>query len=305
MPCYYPLHAYKGKSEDSYKTKISFQRSGSWRGERIDLPCGQCIGCRLERSRQWAVRCVHESSLYEKNSFITLTYDDKHLPENNSLNLCHYQLFMKRLRKKYGSGIRYFHCGEYGEELGRPHYHGLLFNHDFEDKKYYSEREKIKLYTSDSLSALWPYGHSIIGEVTFESAGYVARYNLKKVTGKNSKEYYGEKKPEYCTMSRRPGIGKGWYDKYRGDVYNYDRVIIRGSVSKPPKYYDGLLQKDDPSTLALIKIQRENDSKKFVCTDVINGKSIMESDSSDRRLIEKETTKKGQLAMLMRHKDGI
>lgn len=303
MPCYFPLHAYKGKSKDVQKTQVVFKRADSWKGERLELPCGQCIGCRLERARMWAVRCVHEASMYEDNCFITLTYDDDHLPENGSLCLRDWQLFMKRLRKQYGSGIRYFHCGEYGESFARPHYHALLFNHDFKDKKYFSERNGNRTYTSDELSSLWDKGFSTVAGVSFESAGYVARYSLKKVTGKRADEFYGPMAPEYATMSRRPGIGKKWFDTYRGDVYPVDRVVINGTNSRPPRFYDNLLSKVDPSTLALLKIKREG-NERFV-TDIEGGKEIIVSDSSDRRLIEKEKTKQGQLRSLIRHKDGV
>lgn len=250
---------------------------------------------------------MHEASLYEKNCFLTLTYDEKNLPFDHSLHLDHYQLFMKRLRKKYGSGIRFFHCGEYGEALGRPHYHSLLFNHDFPDKKFYSSKGGNSIYTSDELNGIWNKGFAVIGDLTFESAGYVARYALKKITGENAEKHYNGKKPEYCTMSRRPGIGKGWFDKFKDDVYNRDRVLINGKISRPPKYYDGLLQKVDPSKLWLNKIKREESSYKNKCIDVLsNGKVIVESDSCDRRLLAKEETKISQIKMLSRHKeDGL
>jgi hypothetical protein len=247
---------------------------------------------------------MHEAQMFESNCFVTLTYDDLHLPKNNSLVLKDYQLFMKKLRRKYGSGIRFYHCGEYGDELGRPHYHSILFNHDFEDKKFYSENNGNKLYTSDSLSSLWEKGHSIIGDVTFESAGYVARYSLKKVTGEKAKDHYGSRLPEYSTMSRRPGIGKNWFEKYKCEVYPLDRVNVNGVDSKPPRYYDYLLQKEDPSTMALIKIEREESAGKNYVEDYLsNGKKVIESDSSDRRLCEKEKTKIGSLELLKR--DGV
>lgn len=303
MPCYHPIHAYKGKSDDVQKIKIAFKRSDSWRGEKIELPCGQCIGCRLERSRQWAVRCMHEASLYEKNSFITLTYNNENLPKDLSLHLEDFQLFMKRLRKKNGKGIRFFHCGEYGDEFNRPHFHSLLFNHDFTDKKFFSSKGGNAIYTSDELDSLWKKGHGTIGAVTFESAGYVARYALKKVTGEKADAHYGNKKPEYCTMSRRPGIGFNWFHRFKGEMYPLDRVHVRGHDCPIPRYYDNLMAKEDPSTVALLKIEREN--KKSWCEDVVMGKTIIESDSCDRRLIEKEKTKLAQLSMLSRHKDGV
>lgn len=303
MSCYFPLHAYKAKSKDTSKTVITFSRPRSWKGERINLPCGQCIGCRLERSRQWAVRCVHEASLYESNSFITLTYDQSSLPKDGSLHLDHFQCFMKRLRKKYGPGIRFFHCGEYGQKLQRPHYHALLFNLGFNDLKFFGGKEPNEIYTSNALSNLWPFGFSVVGKVTFESAAYVARYVTKKVTGDRAEAFYKGRKPEYATMSRRPGIGKGWYEKFKTDVYPLDRVVIRGNSTRPPRFYDRLFGREDPSTLALLKIEREG-NERFV-TDVYNGKTIIESDSSDRRLAIKEIVKQAEISTLKRPLEEI
>lgn len=295
MACYAPLHAFKAKAKDASKTLIVFQRRDSFRGERIDLPCGQCIGCRLEKSRQWAIRCMHEASMYEKNCFITLTYDQKNLPSSGSLVLEHFQLFMKRLRKKYGSSktnpIRFYHCGEYGEALARPHYHALLFNHDFEDRVYFSKRSEHAVYTSDQLSGLWTKGFSVIGDLSFESAAYVARYAMKKITGERSEEHYGGRKPEYSTMSRRPGIGAPWFGVYSGDVYPRDGVVVRGRVGRPPRFYDTLLGKKDPSELALVKIKREYSPRDWreVCMD---------------RLMVREEVARAALQLKSRYKDG-
>lgn len=310
MPCYHPIHAYKDKGQDASKTYITFKKNSSWRGEKIDLPCGRCIGCRLERSRQWAVRCMHEASLYEKNCFLTLTYNDNNLPYDLSLDKSHFQNFMKRLRKEHGKGIRYYHCGEYGEKLNRPHYHAILFNHDFEDKKYFKKANGFNLYTSDNLSKLWNKGHSLIGEVTFESAAYVARYVMKKVTGDRAKEHYGNRLPEYTTMSRGSsrigtgGIGKGWYDKFKTDIYPFDGIVVRGVVTRPPRFYDTLLSREDPSTMALMKIKREKDSIKFVDDVLSDGRRIKESDSSDRRLLVKEVCKNAEIKNLIRPLEG-
>lgn len=302
MPCYSPLHAFKGKSKDSSKIAVTFQRPDSWRGERLDLPCGQCVGCRLERSRQWAVRCMHEASLYNENSFLTLTYSDANLPLDSSLHLEHFQKFMKRLRRRYASKtIRFYHCGEYGERSGRPHYHALLFNHDFSDKIYYGGGDgDNKIYTSPSLSELWPQGFSIIGEVTFESAAYVARYVMKKVTGARAEAHYQGRHPEYTTMSRRPGIGARWYEKFKTDVYPHDRVIVRGRSTRPPRFYDNILGREDPSTLALLKINREKNNQHFVNDVLSDGRVIKVSDSCDARLAVKEVVKLASISQLKR-----
>lgn len=311
MTCYFPLHAYRGKSKDADKIAITFRRSDSWRGVQLDLPCGQCIGCRLERSRQWAVRCMHEASLYEENSFLTLTYDDDHLPPDGSL-VCprdidgvHYpgdfQLFMKRLRRSLGKKkVRYFHCGEYGERFGRPHYHALLFNHDFSDKVRFGGRDgKYPTFTSPSLSELWPKGFSVIGQVTFESAAYVARYVMKKVTGDRAESHYEGRHPEYTSMSRRPGIGKGWYEKFKADVYPLDRVVVRGVNTRPPRFYDNLLAVEDRSTFELLKIDREKNGQHFV-EDFVDGRKIIVSDSSSARLAVKEVVKRAEISTLVR-----
>lgn len=265
MSCHFPRTVYydtgAGVNPATGKYRISFKPIKSDLPP-ITIPCGQCIGCRIERSRQWATRCVLEASLWTKNCFITLTYDDEHLPENGTLVKKHFQDFMKRLRKKYGEGIRFFHCGEYGSKGGRPHYHACLFNFDFPDKYIFrASRSKhgfsSVLYRSPSLEQLWPFGFSTVGDVTFESAAYVARYVLKKITGKQAKEVYVHKIPEYVTMSRKPGIAKPWYDKFKFDVYPADHVIIRGDRQvRPPKYFDKCLDDEMPALLEEVKSRR-------------------------------------------------
>ena len=139
MTCYHPLTAYWAISKNGDRS-ITFDINKSCgSGAVIKLPCGQCVGCRLERSRQWAVRCMHEASLYKRNCFITLTYSNEYLPPNMSLVKSDFQKFMKRLRKRCGSSVRYYYCGEYGENFGRPHYHAILFGFDFKDKVYWRQ----------------------------------------------------------------------------------------------------------------------------------------------------------------------
>lgn len=267
MTCYHPLTAYRLFGE----SKLKFYRP--LRGdviETLQVPCGQCVGCRLERSRQWAVRCIHEAQLHKHNCFITLTFAPEHLPSPPSLDVRDFQLFMKRLRKKYGSNIRFFHCGEYGERGGRPHYHACLFNFDFPDKVLWRTVNGCNLFISKSLTELWPFGFSTIGEVTFESAAYVARYVLKKITGRESQSHYervdpttGEiyqAQPEYVTMSRRPGIASGWFDKFQSDVYPHDYVVVRGHKCRPPRFYDNRFKALLPLDFEEIQYQRYLDS---------------------------------------------
>ena len=152
--------------------------------EPCTIPCGKCIGCRLAHSRQWAVRCVHEASLHERNCFLTLTFDDAHLPVSGSVSVRDVQLFLKRLRKALSYQnikIRFFACGEYGDKNLRPHYHLILFNYDFsDDRQLLRQTPYGPLYISDFLFRLWPYGFHTIGNVTFKSCAYVARYVTKK-----------------------------------------------------------------------------------------------------------------------------
>lgn len=258
MACFYPITGYVSKKpNENGKYPVVFNHREGWIDRRVQIPCGRCIGCRLERSRQWAVRCVHEASLYADNCFITLTYNDENLPADKSVSVVAFQKFIKRLRKKYGSGVRYFHCGEYGSELERPHYHACLFNFDFPDKVLWSIRDNVRLYRSKDLESLWPFGFSTIGDVTFESAAYVARYIVKKINGAMADEHYKGRKPEYITMSRRPGIGSGWFKKWKSDVFPEDHVIVRGRECKPARYYDELFHLTNPKEYDLIKGVRE------------------------------------------------
>lgn len=294
MRCYHPVDAWR--DSDSSVTKLRFQynpakcRSIS---PELQVPCGQCVGCRLERSRQWAIRCVHEASLHDKNCFITLTYNNENLPKDESLHVRHFQLFMKRLRKEYGKGIRFYHCGEYGENFGRPHYHALLFGFDFSDKILFKQGRDYPIYTSKALSELWTYGYASIGSVTFESAAYVARYVMKKILGEDSTMHYSAydkesdtyylKKPEYTTMSRRPGIGRDWLKKYQSDVYPSDQVIMRGKSMRPPKFYDTQYPQIDE-----IKFERELNAKKHL------------DNNTPERLAVREAVHQAQISILKR-----
>lgn len=328
MPCYHPLKGYRARTRNpSGKYSLVFSPSEGYVDQPITVPCGGCIGCRLDYARQWAIRCMHEASLYENNIFLTLTYNGKHLPfrdkngvpsMESTLRKDDFQNFMKRLRKRtsgfnkvkkelpdgriiYPRPIRYFHCGEYGEKFGRPHYHALIFNFDFRDKYYWRKSPcgTYRIYRSKTLEELWPYGFAEIGSVTFQSAGYVARYVVKKQKGKSAEDHYnryredtGEalsfRQPEYVTMSRRPGIGKGWLEKYKDDVYPHDFTLVDGKKWKPPRFYDNQL---DEKELAKVKGQR----RKYAKSDsaVFN--------STPHRRITREAIKENQMKMLKKH----
>lgn len=305
MPCYSPNQAFEGPIKDNGKMTIVWKRKDSVRDKEIMLPCGKCVGCRESRSRQWALRCMHEAGQYEENSFITLTYDEENLPPGGYLRLQDFQKFMKRLRKANKHKIRFYHCGEYGEQFKRPHYHALLFNHQFEDQTLLKEANGNKLYTSETLSTLWPMGQHLIGNVTFGSAAYVARYVMKKINGPQAVDHYKGYTPEYTTMSRRPGIGQAWYKKYGQETYRDDFIIENSFKYKPPRYYDNLLDKTDPVLLKSIKKQRLKDGVQMVKKTLDNGKVILVNDNDSFRLRIKEEVKIAQMRPLIRPLERI
>lgn len=268
MPCYRPLNGWK-----SINGGITFQKKDAYVDQLMSVSCGQCIGCKLERSRQWAIRCVHESQMHTDNCFITLTYDDDNIPFGGTLVLSDWQKFMKRLVKKNGP-IRFYHCGEYGETTVRPHYHAILFGYRPNDAELFSTSGETKLYESPSLRKIWGLGHVTFGEATFDTAAYVARYVTKKVTGDAAKDHYeyfdtetGEiftRKPEYSTMSRRPGIGLPWLDKFGNDAYSKDEVILRNTAMKPPRAYDVRYEQINPQHWKTIESIRKKTNSNYL-----------------------------------------
>jgi len=184
---------------------------------------------------------------------ITTTYADEHMPFGDSLHLPHFQKFMKRLRKRIApQRVSFYHCGEYGDLYGRPHYHALLFGYAFPDRHSRGKRNGFPIWGSQTLEKLWPYGRSEITDITFESAAYVARYVLKKITGMRAEEHYHGRDPEYVTMSRNPAIGKRWLDANAAEVFPSDSIIARGIPMKPPRYYDRVWELADNAEDATI-----------------------------------------------------
>lgn len=279
MACFYPLQGYKARQCSQHgKRAVVFSLREGFIDLPVTVPCGQCIGCRLERSRQWAMRCMHEASLHEENAFITLTYDDTQLPEWESLDKRAFPLFMKRLRKAiHPRKVRYFQCGEYGTHTNRPHHHAILFGYDFPDRSLWTTRKGVPVYRSEILERAWPQGLSEVGSVTFESAAYVARYSLKKVTGNAEavKQAYqvvdpdtgeiGQKEPEFATMSRRPGIGRDWYERF-GEEVHPDGVLMRGRLMRPPQYYDRIFEEANPEAFEAERKARKAKLNKADCT---------------------------------------
>lgn len=312
MACDSPLKGYKDKDTGG----ITFRRENSV-GEKMEVGCGQCLGCRLDYSRMWAMRISHESSLHEfsgGNCFITLTYrspwectpnqfkNGLYVPEDFSLNDRHMVLFLKRLRRAFPNNkVRYFYAGEYGKtckhgfnldvikcgscNCGRPHYHVCLFGLSFDDLEAYHTDGAITRYTSPTLERIWGYGFVDVGELNFNSAGYVSKYILKKIGGMNKTDHYMSFDeygvvtfimPEFVRMSRgRPcklhkkanidcpdcelGIGAKWWHKYKRDIYPSDCCPVPGNdpMKGVPRYYDKLLERTDPELLEAVKTKRK------------------------------------------------
>ncbi len=246
----------------------------------MEVACGQCLGCRLDRTLMWAMRIVHESCLYEDNCFVTFTYRGKddcteeqfkkghYVPDDYSLNYYHFRDFIKRLRKHFSQKIRYFHCGEYGDESLRPHYHACLFNVSFKDQTIYRQEQGLTTYESPTLSNLWPYGFCTIGELNYETAAYTAGYILKKINGAQAAETYLRNdeygvafwvKSPYITMSLKPGIGADFYEKYKNDFFPSDESPVpgKGIIKKVPRYYETIFKEENPDEHELVKKLRQ------------------------------------------------
>jgi hypothetical protein len=235
MACMYPIDAWKSaRLNETGKRSITFDLKQGNLDQPLQVPCGKCVGCRADQSRYWAIRMHHEASLHEKNSFLTLTYANPPV----SINKRDLQLFFKRLRKH--TPLRYFACGEYGEITRRPHYHVVLFGEDFLGGAISINSE---LYTNPILEAAWGHGMVSVGNLTMASCLYVAGYCNKKLGDPDT----------FNLMSRRPGIGHSWLDKYRDDIARTGSVVIEGKeYGVPPRYLEW-----EPEELNELRKQRK------------------------------------------------
>ncbi|WNK13586.1 MAG: replication initiator protein [Microvirus sp.] len=273
MACYAPLKACQA---DDGTIIIGYHDPTGTEGNNLQLPCGKCEGCLEDKGREWATRCANEAAMHEHNCVLTLTYEDKNLPENGSLAHEDFQKFLKRLRQDIvraqrpqsglqadklpllvGGKLKYFMCGEYGEQKKRPHYHAMLFGVDFADKEKWSKTTKgNQLWRSDYLDKKWRYGQALIGEMNWGSAAYITQYTLKKMSKQQATEIGIN--PEYHQMSRRPGIGNTWIKKYHEDVYPHGAVILEtGTKTKPPRYYDNFYKEMEDNQYEQMKIERQ------------------------------------------------
>lgn len=325
MPCYKPLKGYRARTpEPSGKYRVVFNIKYGYADLPVTVPCGQCIGCKLERSKKWAARCVHEASTNQSNSFITLTFSDRYINPEHTLEkakVSEFTKFVKRFRERIRpTKVSYFHCAEYGYQyekddhkklypikdslgrdlVGRPHHHALIFGYDFPDKVYYKDTPAgMPIYRSEILEGLWPFGYSSVGAITFESAAYVARYCVKKLNGERAEAKCAQglrhyerllENGEIVTLepeytTMSNGIGKKWMKLYEQEIIDHDSVVISGKEIQTPRYYLDQLPEDE---FEKIKCKR------------IKAQKLRAHDNTSDRLESKEKVKLAQSKMLKR-----
>ncbi len=282
MPCYAPLQGYK----DITTGGLVFNKKNAI--EKMEVACGQCLGCRVDHRLMWSIRIIHEASMHLDNfgnSWATLTYRDAaacndeqyrngyYVPSDYSLRPSHVSDFVRSLRRgNKDHKIRYFYCGEYGDENERPHYHVCLFNHSFDDQYLWKDDEGVYTYTSEELKKHWPWGFTTVAELNLRTAAYTAGYALKKITGKRAEEHYlrcdehGEAYwllPEYIRMStgrgKPSGLGAKFYEKFSRDIFPSDQSPIpgHGQSELVPRYYQNILAEQNPAMLEEVKELRQ------------------------------------------------
>lgn len=344
MPCYHPLKAFpvgitdKGKTAykvTSYKVDhLEKNKNGTWVKcfdsfpaanfglirSFIEVPCGQCVGCRLERSRAWADRCMMELKYHRSSYFITLTYDDLNVPLNDyadtDTGVLHksqtlvkkdFQLFIKRLRKnyKYDNKLRYFACGEYGDHTARPHYHAIIFGLELDDLQLFSESSLgYSYYNSPFLDDCWQHkGHVVIAPVTWETCAYTARYVMKKLNGQAASVYTDFNiEPEFVLMSRRPGIARQYFLDHP-DCLEFDKISIStddgGKTFKPPRYFEKIEEELHPTT-PLPFYEKLNSESQKIADSIRNAKLASTSQDYLDYLLVEENNKLSQIKSLER-----
>jgi len=225
MACTSPLAGWKSATiNPTGKRSVLFTLNGALVDSPVDLPCGKCLGCRADQALMWSIRAYHESTLHARNSFVTLTYDDEHLPADGKIVKKDLQDFFKRARHNFK--FRYIACGEYGEASRRPHYHAIIFGEDFAD---YVNRHDLGEagWTHTQLEKDWGKGHVLIAPCTLASVMYTCGYVNKKIGDADT----------FMLCSRRPGIGSDWLKKYKDDIRRTGTVSIEGrEFAVPPRY---------------------------------------------------------------------
>lgn len=280
-------------ADGSYKMARQFSsahfspnRFMAGRGQWVS--CKQCVGCRLEYSRQWATRSVHEAHFHDDNWFLTLTFSDEFLPKNRSLDTRFQQNFWKRLRRHLPESVKfkYFCAGEYGDLKNRPHYHASVFGLPLPDlRPTFKSSDGFQLYSSARIDRAWScpstgvqFGNAYIAELSFETAAYTARYITKKVVGDKAAAHYaamGNVMPERAWISK--GLGKEWYEAYREETFRDGYVVVRGVPSGVPGTYVRWLQSDDSVTFERYKKSTEKsyEDELKIIEDLSSGRHIV------------------------------
>lgn len=290
----------KGRYTDKGKKILTFKSPGLHKNkwgelipdpdwEVIEAPCGQCIGCRLDYSRQWAIRITKEAEQWPQSWFVTLTYDQENLPWVDTVNTetgelvlgnplfpKHLTKFMKDLRDHWRyhynhQNIRFFACGEYGEKYQRPHYHICLLNMPIPEELLEAAGNNElgdTYYNCPTIEKIWGKGIVKLGALTWQSAAYVARYIVKKQKGQGSDAWYKSRGqiPEFTRMSRKPGIGREWFEQHKEEIYKNDEIFLpkrNGAIRlKPAAYYDRLYDLEQPEQMQKIKETRKQKAVK-------------------------------------------
>lgn len=255
MACSHPYKGYWSRRRHPVTGNrfVVFNPSQGFVDDPVYVPCGKCITCRLAKSFEWSVRCTCESYFYKENYFLTLTYDNEHLPADRQLNRLHFQQFMKRLRWHFrGYTLKVFYCGEYGDKRNRPHYHAIIFGLPLAEKNYrlypvnYS-RKGNKNYVNDKITQLWGFGLVTIGSFSSSSASYVAQYTLKKA--KYNSRCTKLVKP-FIGMSLRMPIGYSFFEKYYSQLFIRDKFSFYFGTERvllsPLRFFKRLLAKNYP-----------------------------------------------------------
>ncbi len=270
MACFDPWYGWEGPNGQVVNLRKASQLTPYGIGP-LAVPCGNCIGCRRRHKRDWAIRIQHEARYHKQNCFITLTYDDAHLPANGDLHVDDWQKFIKRLRKSLASRgirVRFYHCSEYGGQTKRPHLHAALHGVDFTfDRVPHPTARGNNLFQSPTLDAAWQRrGMAVVAPLTSETARYVAGYVTKKLGSQadtlEERAYVWDslgrveaaRRPEFATMSQ--GYGKKFFEEHWKEIYANDSIVIDGFEFPVPRYYDKLLAEVDPDLLEQVKFKR-------------------------------------------------
>lgn len=339
MSCYKPLiRLYNPDDKETSGRVYSLARFSQLSGKQLKyedlmynpkimlIPCGQCIGCRIKQREDWTTRIELEARDYPKEEvwFITLTYDDDHVPgmivktgeimrkvqytwkpgekRPSSVQILLYediQKFLKRLRKAYRGKLRYFVAGEYGEQTARPHYHMILYGWKPTDLKNLYKIHHNGYYTSEWLTNLWGMGQIQIAQAVPETYRYVAGYVTKKmyeINGQKSNAYYelGQTKPFAC-MSTKPGLGDKYYQEHKAEIWRQGYIqCTNGKQAQIPRYYEKQMEAENPQRLWRIKQNRQKNAieQKRLQLEKQDYKTVLET---KERVTKKQTKKRGIL----------